>query len=81
MDLQAIIEIDLHNLTCEEAKSRIDAALKKAGSGVYRIRCIHGYHRGTRIKSMILDEFRYEPKVIRIENGSNEGITELVLRN
>ena len=81
MDLQAIIEIDLHNMSTGEARNRIDAALKKAGSGVYRIRCIHGYHRGTRIKSMILDEFRYEPKVIRIENGSNEGITELVLRN
>ena len=81
MDLQAIIEIDLHNLSTEEARNRIDAALKKAGSGVYRIRCIHGYHRGTRIKTMILEEYRYESKVIRIENGSNEGITELVLRN
>jgi len=81
MDLQAIIEIDLHNMSTEEARSRIDAALKKAGSGVYRIRCIHGYHRGTRIKTMILEEYRYESKVIRIENGSNEGITELVLRN
>ena len=82
MDLRAVIEVDLHNLNTEEAKKKIDRALDEAGGGVYRIRCIHGYHRGTRISSMIREEYSYgrEPRVKRIINGSNEGITDLVLR-
>lgn len=82
MDLRAIIELDLHGLNSEEAKFRIEKVLKEAGSGVYRIRCIHGYHGGTRIKEMIRREFGYglEPKIKSIQNGDNEGITELVLR-
>lgn len=83
MNLQAIVEIDLHNMNTEDAKARIEQALKSAGSGVYRIRLIHGYRGGTRIRSMIRQEFNpgLEPKVLRIEGGANEGITELVLRN
>ena len=82
MDLRAVIEVDLHNLNTEEAKKKIDRALDEAGGGVYRIRCIHGYHWGTRISSMIREEYSYgrEPRVKRIINGSNEGITDLVLR-
>ena len=82
MDLRAIIEIDLHNMNTEEAKYRVAGALKEAGSGVYRIRLVHGYHGGTKIRSMIREEFHpgLEPKVLRIEGGANEGITELVLR-
>lgn len=83
MDLRAIIEVDLHKLNTEEAKKRIDKALDEAGKGVYRIRCIHGYHGGTRISSMIREEYSYgrEPRVLRIQNGSNEGVTDLVLRD
>ena len=83
MDLRAIIEIDLHNMNTEDAKYRVARALKEAGSGVYRIRLVHGYHGGTKIRSMIREEFHpgLEPKVLRIEGGANEGITELVLRN
>ena len=82
MDLRAIIEVDLHNLNTEEAKQRIDKALDEAGGGVYRIRCIHGYRRGTRICEMIREEYSFgrEPRVLRIRGGSNEGITELILR-
>ena len=83
MDLRAVIEVDLHNLTIEEAKKKIDRALDEAGGGVYRIRCIHGYHRGTGIRSMIREEYSYgrEPRVRRLANGANEGVTELVLRD
>ena len=82
MDLTAIIELDLHGLRREEAKKKIDNALKNAGTGVYIIRCIHGYNRGTGIKDMILEEYSYgrEPKVKKMRPGSNPGITELLLR-
>ena len=82
MDLRAIIELDLHGLSCEEAQYKIEQTVKNAGSGVYRIRCIHGFHGGTRIKDMIRREFGHglEPKIKSIQGGENEGITELILR-
>lgn len=77
-----IVVLDLHGLRTEEAKRKIDAAVAAAGTGVYRIRLIHGYHRGNAIRSMIYEEYRFgrEPKVLRVVPGDNEGITELVLR-
>lgn len=77
-----ITELDLHGCDLEEAKGRIDKAVAAAGRSVYRIRIIHGYHGGTGIKSMIRDEYGYgrEAKVLRIEDGTNQGISELVLR-
>lgn len=77
-----IIELDVHGMNTEEAVQAARKAVYQAGSSVYRIRIIHGYHGGTRIRSGIREEFSYgrEQKVIRIEMGTNQGITELVLR-
>jgi DNA-nicking Smr family endonuclease len=75
-----IIEIDIHGMTKYQAKVCLDSLLNKVKKDVYRIRVIHGYHSGTELKDMILYEFKGHEKVIRIENGINPGITELVLR-
>lgn len=75
-----IVTIDLHGLFQDEAIKVIDKALKEADGGTYRIKLIHGYHRGTSLKDMIMDEYRYDPKVLRIEPGENMGTTILVLR-
>lgn len=77
-----IIEVDLHNMTVEQAVKASEAAVNKADGGVYRIRLIHGFNGGTRIKNAVIDEFSYgrNSKVKRIEPGSNQGITELILR-
>ena len=77
-----IIEIDLHGLRVDEAVKKVKSEIKKAPGSVYVIRLIHGYHGGTRIKEAIEDEFSYgrDAKVKSIRNGSNPGITELVLR-
>lgn len=77
---QPFIDIDLHGLFREEAIKVIDKALMAADNSVYQIRLIHGYHRGTSLKNMILDEYKYHPKVLRIRPGDNQGITILVLR-
>ena len=75
-----IIEIDLHG--CNDALSIIERALKDCNSSTYRIRLVHGYHGGVSLRNMIYDEFSYGrcDQVKRIQNGSNPGITELVLR-
>lgn len=81
--LQApIFEIDVHGCTVEQAVRQIEKTLTSAGKNVYRIRIIHGYNRGTRIRESIRQEFGHglEPRVKRIVPGDNPGITELVLR-
>ena len=75
-----IITIDLHGLFREEAMKKIDKALKTADSGTYQIKLIHGYNRGTSLKNMIVEEYRYHPKVLRVQPGDNLGTTILVMR-
>ena len=77
-----IVEINLHGKNCYQAKICIDSHLRKANGSVYYIRLIHGYHCGTDLKNMIQDEYGQgrHNKVIRIKQGSNLGITVLVLK-
>ena len=76
----AFVEIDLHGLRQDEAIRVINKAIAAADSTTYQIRLIHGYHRGTSLRTMIYEEYRYEPKVKRIMPGDNPGITVLVMR-
>ena len=74
------ITIDLHGLMQEDAKKTINRALASAGPYTYQIRVIHGYHRGTNLRSMIQYEYQYHDKVLRIMPGDNPGVTILVLK-
>lgn len=77
-----IIEIDTHGMKTEEAIKIIHSKIETAGNGTYKIRAIHGYRGGTRIRNAVREEFSYgrEPKIKRIAMGTNEGITELILK-
>ena len=75
-----IVTIDLHGKFRDEAIKAIDKALKSADNSTYQIRLVHGYNRGTSLKDMIIDEYKYHPKVLRIKPGDNLGTTILVLR-
>ena len=77
---EAFVKIDLHGLTQEEAIKVIDRALANTGPETYQLQLIHGYNRGTRLRSMIYDEYKYEPKIKRIIPGDNPGITVMVLK-
>ena len=77
---EAFVKIDLHGMTQDEAIRVIDKAIANAGPMTYRLQLIHGYHRGTNLRTMIQDWYQYEPKVLRILPGDNPGITELVLK-
>ncbi|MBP3736793.1 MAG: Smr/MutS family protein [Lachnospiraceae bacterium] len=76
----AFVKVDLHGLTQEEAVKVIDKAIAAAGPTTYHLQLIHGYNRGTALRSMIYDEYRYHEKVKRIMPGDNPGVTVLVLR-
>ena len=75
-----ILELDLHGRNTYQAKIAIDAALKRAKAGTYRIRLIHGYHGGTALRDMIRAQYRSHPRILRMELGLNPGETDLVLR-
>ncbi len=77
-----IIEIDLHGKNRFQARTIIDSQLRKANESVYYIRLIHGFHSGIDLKNMIQDVYGNgrHPKVKRVKQGSNPGITDLVLR-
>ena len=77
---EPFVKIDLHGLRQEEAVRVIDKALSSAGPGTYQLQLIHGYHRGTNLRSMIRSWYQYDPRVRRITPGDNPGITVLVLK-
>ena len=77
---EAFVKVDLHGLRQEEAMKVIDQAIAKADHTTYQIHLIHGFNRGTNLRTMIYDWYRYEPKVKRITPGDNPGITILVLK-
>lgn len=78
--MNAFQELDVHSMTKVQAITAIDAALRRAGNGVYRIRVIHGYHGGTVLRDAVRAHYAGHPKVKRIELGLNQGETDLVLR-
>ena len=75
-----ILELDLHGKNEYQAKVAIDAALRRAKAGTYRLRLIHGYNSGTALGDMIRREYGKKPGVLRVELGLNRGETDLVLR-
>ena len=73
-------EVDLHGKNEYQARIAIDAALRRAKTGTYRIRCIHGHHGGTALRDMIRREYGKHPRVLRLETGVGAGVTDLVIR-
>lgn len=72
-----ILELDLHGKNEYQAKVAIDAALRRAKAGTYRLRLIHGYHGGTALRDMIRRD--YATKCLRVLPLDN-GRTDLILR-
>ncbi len=77
---QGILELDIHGMTRYQAKVYLESRLKRANSGVYRIRVIHGYRGGTELRDLVRNEISGNPKVLRFEVGLNPGETDLILR-
>jgi len=77
---EPFIKLDLHGMTQEQAISAIDKALASAGPATYQLQLVHGFNRGTSLRTMIHDWYQYDPKVKRIMPGDNPGVTVLVLK-
>jgi len=74
-----IVELDLHGMNTYQAQIAIDAALRRAGSGTYRLRLIHGYRGGTAIRDMLWTTYTHRSQVKRLVT-IHDGVTDLVLR-
>ena len=74
------ITVDLHGKNTYQAKVIIDAQLRRAKAGTYRIRLIHGSHGGTALRDFVRAEYAHHPKVKRLILSPDGGTTELVLR-
>ncbi|HHU03134.1 MAG: Smr/MutS family protein [Christensenellales bacterium] len=74
------MEINLHGMNVYQARIAVRSAFNRVTSADYRLRVVHGFHGGTAIKNMILDEFSNHPLVIRVEPSFNPGETIFVLR-
>ena len=77
MAVGGIVEIDLHGRNVYQAKVTIDAALRRAKAGTYRLRIIHGYSGGTALRDMVRRD--YAGQVLRVV-ALDQGRTDLVLR-
>ena len=75
--MEGVVTIDLHGKNAYQARVAIDAALRRARAGTYRLRIIHGYNGGTALRDMVRRE--YTGRCLRMV-AINEGTTELVLR-
>ena len=75
-----ILSLDLHGKNTHQAKVAVDALLRRAGSGTYRLRLIHGHHSGPALRAFLRTEYAQHPKVKRLILSSDGGTTEMVLR-
>lgn len=75
-----VMAVDLHGKNTYQAKVTVDALLRRAGCGTYRLRLIHGCHGGTALWDFLEVEYGTHPKVKQLLRSSDGGVTELVLR-
>ncbi len=74
------LTVDLHGKNTYQAKVTVDALLRRAKAGTYRIQLIHGCHGGTALRELIWAEYAHHPRVKRLILSPDGGSTELVLR-
>ena len=75
--MEGVITVDLHGKNEYQARVALDAQLRRAKAGTYRLRVIHGYHSGTALREMVRRD--YKDRVLGIK-VIDEGTTDLILR-
>lgn len=75
-----VVTADLHGKTTYQVAILVDALLRRAGPGTYRLRLVHGCHRGTALREFLQAQYGAHPRVQRLLISPDGGTTELVLR-
>jgi DNA-nicking Smr family endonuclease len=76
--MEALVSLDLHGKNQYQARVALEAALRRS-RGVYRIRVIHGSHRGTALRDMLWQDYQNDPRILRLE-AVGDNATDLILR-
>ncbi len=74
----AILEVDLHGLTTEDAKCRLEHLLSCAGPEIREVRVIHGYNSGQALRNMVRVRLKH-PRIASKLITLNPGETRLLL--
>lgn len=72
-------EIDIHNMTRDQAKRYIEQYLNKVNGSIKEVSIIHGYSNGTVLLNMVQKSLKH-PKIKSKIKCLNPGITILVLK-
>ena len=74
-----VVELDLHGMNTYQAQIAVDAALRRAGNGTYRLRLIHGYRGGTAIRDMLWLTYgrAADPRLSRRHGHSGHAVADL----
>ena len=72
------MDIDLHELTVDQARYELISAIECANNTIWTIRVIHGYNKGTAIREMV-SRLRHKriKKIIRGDINPGTTIIEL----
>lgn len=69
------ITVDLHMLTCKEAKKLINQIIAICRFP-FELSLIHGYNHGTALRTMVQSDFNENPRIKAItQQEHNEGLT------
>lgn len=71
-------EIDIHNMTRDQAKRYIEQFLNKVNGSIKEVCIIHGYSGGTVLLNMVQKGLKH-PKIKAKMKSLNPGITILIL--
>ncbi len=73
------MEVDLHGLTAEDAKCRLEHLLSSVPADVTEIRVIHGYNNGQALRDMVRVRLKH-PRIASKLLTLNPGETRLLLK-
>ncbi len=74
------LTIDVHGLTSEEAKKKVEKAIASSPTSIKQLIVIHGYNRGNRLQETIRTKIRSQRIREISPHFTNEGITTIYLK-
>lgn len=73
-----LIQVDLHGLTCAEAKRFLNNIICLVNPG-FRFDVIHGYNHGTALKNMLMEDFNNKRVIKKNPDHKNPGLTHILI--
>ena len=74
-----VMEVDIHGMTEEQAKKRLETLLSRADPSLEELVVIHGYHNGHALRDMVQHRLRHRRIAAKLIS-LNPGATRLLLK-